>query len=258
MIRTVTRFVVPLLCAYLMATSLAARTLDQIKGFNTLSVCLPANSLPFSSRRDDPPGFEVELARELAQQLGVGLRTDWVISPIQVARAQCDLLLDAIADTEVQGESHLALSKPYYRSGVMLVVPQESKVTSIDDLDSTSKVAVQTGSIVAMVLGQKNIGLSTFAFEDEMLQALHENEVTAAAVSPASAAYFNHVHPDKQFKILSLDGHDPRLSWNVAIGMRRPDNLLRSAIDDALQRLTGDGTIARIYGRYGITLTQPR
>ena len=49
-----------------------------------------------------------------------------MISPIQVVRASCDLLLDVIADPEAQGESHLVLSKPYYRSGVALVVPQGS------------------------------------------------------------------------------------------------------------------------------------
>jgi len=248
----------PLLWTGLTTTGVWARTLDQVKAFNTLSVCLPANSLPFSSRHSDPPGFEIELARELALQLGVHLREDWVISPIQVARAQCDLLLDAIADAEAQGESHLVLSKPYYRSGVTLVLPQNSSVTSFDDLDSGSKVAVQTGSIVAMILGQRHVGLSTFAFEDEMLQALQDNEVTAAAVSPLSAAYFNQAHPGAHLKILPLGENDPRLAWNVAIGLRRPDNALRAAIDDALDKLNTDGTLARIYGRYGITLGQPR
>jgi polar amino acid transport system substrate-binding protein len=245
-------------CMCLAATGVLAKTLEQIKAFNTVSVCLPANSLPFSSRHDDPPGFEVELAKEIARQLNVGLQTDWVISPIQVSRAQCDLLLDAIADPEAQNESHLALSKPYYRSGVTLVVPQQSKVASFDDLDSSSKVAVQSGSIVAMILGQRGVRLSAFAFEEDMLQALHDSEVTAAAVSPLAAAYFNHTHPDTPLKVLALDERDPRLVWNVAIGMRRPDNALRAAIDGVLDKLKTDGTLSRIYGSYGITLAQPR
>jgi polar amino acid transport system substrate-binding protein len=258
MTRNTMRLLLLLQCTCLAATGVLARTLDQIKAFNTLSVCLPSNSLPFSSRRDDPPGFEVELARELALQLGVRLQTDWIISHIQVLRAQCDLLLDAIADPDAQSESRLALSKPYYRSGVTLVVRQESKVASFDDLDGSSKVAVQSGSIVAMILGQRNVRLSAFAFEDEMLQALHDNEVTAAAVTPLSAAYFNRMHPDAPLKILALDERDPRLAWNVAVGMRRPDNALRAAIDGALDRLSADGTLARIYARYGITLAAPR
>ncbi len=41
----------------------SARSLEQIQASGTLSVCLPANSLPFSSRHDTPAGFQVELAR---------------------------------------------------------------------------------------------------------------------------------------------------------------------------------------------------
>lgn len=247
-----------LLLAAGLAASAAARTLDQIKAFHTLSVCLPANALPFSSRHDDPPGFQVEMAQALARHLGVSLEQDWVISPLQVLRADCDLLLDVIADPEAQGETHLVLSKPYYRSGVALVLPSGSTVTSFAGLDQHSKVAVQVGSITAMILGQNHVGLSTFAFEDEMLQALRDNEVTAAAVSVVSADYFNHLHPDAKLIVLPPDESEQRLVWNVAIGMRRPDKALRDAIDGALDTLGSDGTIGRIYGRYGIVLRPPK
>src|SRR6516165_10656340 len=95
--------VVGLLLSVAVAPTASARSLDQIQASGTLSVCLPANSLPFSSRHDTPAGFEVELANVLARQLGLSLETDWVISPVQVVRASCDLLLDVIADPEAQG-----------------------------------------------------------------------------------------------------------------------------------------------------------
>jgi polar amino acid transport system substrate-binding protein len=241
-----------------LAVPATARSLDQIKASGTVSVCLPANALPFSSRNDDPHGFQVEFADALAGQLGVSVEADWIISPIQVRRAACDLLLDVIADPEAQGESHLALSRPYYRSGVALIVPQGSSVTSFAALDSHSKVAVQVGSMVAMILGQRHVGLSTFAFEDEMLDALAAHEVTEAAVTPLTAAYYNLRHPDQKLTILPPEETDQRLVWNIAVGMRRPDKPLRDAIDHALDQLGADGTIARIYGRYGITLISPK
>jgi polar amino acid transport system substrate-binding protein len=236
----------------------SARSLEQIQASGTLSVCLPANSLPFSSRQDNPGGFEVELAGLLAKQFGVSLDAQWVISPIQVARASCDLLLDAIADPEAQDSSHLVLSKPYYRSGVALVVPQGSQITSFATLDNHTKVAVQVGSIVAMVLGQRHVGLSTYAFEDEMLQAVADGEADAAAVTPVSAGYFNLAHPDHKLTILPPDEADQRLVWNIAIGMRKPDPALREAMDKAIDKLSADGTIAGIYGRYGVTLLPPK
>jgi polar amino acid transport system substrate-binding protein len=247
-----------LLLSAVVAPAASARSLEQVQASGTLSVCLPANSLPFSSRHDTPGGFEVELANSLAQQLGVSLQTDWVISPIQVVRASCDLLLDAIADPEAQGESHLVLSKPYYRSGVGLVVPQNSPIKSFATLDGHTKVAVQVGSVVAMVLGQRHVGLSTYAFEDEMLQAVADGEADAAAVTPVSAGYFNLAHPDHKLTILPQDEVDQRLVWNIAIGMRKPDQALRDAMDKAIDKLSADGTIAGIYGRYGVTLQPPK
>jgi polar amino acid transport system substrate-binding protein len=248
--------------ALMLSTALApaasARSLEQIQASGTLGVCLPANSLPFSSRHDSPGGFEVELAGLLAQQLGVSLDPQWVISPIQVVRASCDLLLDVIADPEAQGESHLVLSKPYYRSGVALVVPQGSTITSLAALDGHKKVAVQVGSIVSMILGQRHVGLSTYAFEDEMLQAVADGEVDAAAVTPVSAGYFNHAHPNHKLTILPPDEGDHRLVWNIAIGMRKPDQALRDAMDKAIDQLSANGTIAGIYGRYGVTLLPPK
>jgi polar amino acid transport system substrate-binding protein len=247
-----------LLLSAAVAPTASARSLEQIQASGTLSVCLPADSLPFSSRHDTPSGFEVELAGLLAKQLGVSLETDWVISPIQVARAGCDLLLDVIADPEAQGESHLALSKPYYRSGVALVVPQGSRITSFATLDEHTKVAVQVGSIVSMILGQRHVGLSTYAFEDEMLQAVADGEADAAAVTPVSAGYFNLAHPDHKLTILPPDEADQRLVWNIAIGMRKPDQALREAMDKAIDQLGANGMIAGIYGRYGVMLSPPK
>jgi polar amino acid transport system substrate-binding protein len=236
----------------------SARSLEQIKAFGRLSVCLPVNSLPFSSRHDTPAGFEVELANALAHEFGVSLETEWVISPIQVLRADCDLLLDVIADPEAQERSRLVLSKPYYRSGVALVVPKGSSINSYAALNEHTKVAVQVGSIVSMILSLRHVGLTTYAFEDEMLQAVADGEADAAAVTPISAGYFNLAHPDHKLTILPPDESDQRLVWNIAIGMRTPDTGLREAMDKAIDQLSANGTIAGIYGHYGVTLLPPK
>jgi polar amino acid transport system substrate-binding protein len=50
---------------------------------------------------------------------------------------------------------------------------------------------------------------------------------------------------------------DPDLNWNLAVGMIGPDNSLRAQIDAALGEMLADGTIARIYARYGIEMRPP-
>jgi polar amino acid transport system substrate-binding protein len=235
-----------------------ARSLDAIRESGALGLCAHPNSLPFASKAGDPPGFQIELGNALARELGVSLRLDWIITQYQMRSAGCDIVLDIIADREAQGETNLRISKPYYRTGVALAVPAASQLTSFKSLGEHTKVGVLVGSMAAMTLGQRHVPTSTFGFEVDSLEALANHEIDAAAVTPTVASYFNLTHPDKAVRILDLDESEPNLSWNVAVGMVRPDDGLRSAVDQAMERLKADGTVDRIYRRYGVTLQTPR
>src|SRR6516165_8407820 len=114
----------------------AARSLDMIRASGLLNLCAHPNSLPFASKAGDPPGFQVEMGRALARELGVSLKLDWIITRFQIRSADCDIVMDTIADREAQSETNLRISKPYYRTGVALAVPSASKLTSFKALDA--------------------------------------------------------------------------------------------------------------------------
>lgn len=235
-----------------------ARSLDAIRNSGVLGLCAHPNSLPFANKAGDPPGFQIELGTAFARELGVTLRPDWIITQYQMRSAGCDIVLDIIADREAQGETNLKISKPYYRTGIALAVSDGSRLTSFRSLDEHSKVGVLVGSMAAMTLGQRHVPTSTFGFEVDSLEALVNHEIDAAAVTPTAASYFNLTHPNKAVHILALDENEVGLNWNVAVGMVRPDDQLREAIDGALDRLRTDGTINRIYERYGVVLQPPK
>jgi polar amino acid transport system substrate-binding protein len=254
------KITLPLMVGALIALAGAAqgRSLDAIRASGVLGLCAHPNSLPFASKAGDPPGFQIELGQALARELGVSLSPDWIITQYQMRSAGCDIVLDVIADREAQGETNLRISKPYYRTGVALAVLPASQLTSFKSLDERTKVGVLVGSMAAMTLGQRHVPTSTFGFEVDSLEALANHEIDAAAVTPTVASYFNLTHPDKTVRILDLDETEPNLNWNVAVGMIRPDESLRNAVDQALERLSADGTVERIYRRYGVALQMPR
>ena len=235
-----------------------ARSLATIRSLGALGLCAHPNSLPFASKSGDPPGFQVELGQALARELGVSLKLDWIITQYQIRSADCDIMMDVIADREAQGETNLRISKPYYRTGVALAVPSDSKLTSFRSLDEHTKVGVQVGSMAAMVIGQRHVPTSTFGFEVDSLEALANHEIDAAAVTPTVASYFNLTHPAHAVRILDRDESEANLNWNVAVGMVRPDEGLRDAVEAAMERLRADGTIERIYARYGVVLQSPK
>src|SRR5216683_2882988 len=90
--------------------SAQARSLDTI---GSLGLCAHPNSLPFASKSGDPPGFQVEMGQALARELGVSLKLDWIITVYQMRSADCDIVMDVIADREAQSETNLRISKPY-------------------------------------------------------------------------------------------------------------------------------------------------
>jgi polar amino acid transport system substrate-binding protein len=112
--------------------------------------------------------------------------------------------------------------------------------------------------MAATIISQRHVPTSAFGFEVDCLEALANYEIDSAAVTPTVAAYFNLTHPGKAARILGPDESEASLNWNVAVGIVRPDERLRDAIEGAFERLRAGGTVERIYGRYGIVLQSPR
>jgi len=244
--------------AMLAATPAAARTLEAIRARGAITLCAHANALPFASRSESLPGFQVEIARALARQLGVGLDVAWVTMLYQRSSVNCDIVLDAIVDPQVQEDSPVKVSKPYQRSGVALALPSAVRdVNSFGDLDTTRRVGVQVGSLAQMVLSQRGLQTTPFGFEDDMIEAVAAGALDGAAVTPATIGYFNLTHPGGTVRLVYAYEQEPLLSWNVAVGMRGSDPALRQEIDAAVEKLLAEGTFRDIYARYGVEHRAP-
>lgn len=236
-----------------------ARPLDSIKNRGILLVCANPNALPFSSKTGDRRGFELELGEALANQLGVKLEVGWVVFPSQLGRVDCDVVLDAIVDQESARERHVRLSKPYQVSGVAIALrPGLSGVAGFADLKKGQRVGAMVGSLASATLGQKGLPTIPFTFEDEMIEALGKGELDAALVTPASIGYYNLLHKDAPVTLVRAYESQPELRWEIAVGMRKSDDALVAAVNEAIDRLLADGTVNRIYVSYGIEPSPPR
>jgi polar amino acid transport system substrate-binding protein len=240
----------------LAASSAPARTLEAVQR-GALALCAHPDALPFASRKGEMPGFQIELAEALAGRIGATLARHWVVNVFQYRRADCDIVLDAIAEEGVASEVPLRLSRPYGRAGVVGAVRGESDLAALSRIAPGHRVGVQVGSLAAMLLDRRGVEISPFAVEAEMLEALARRGLDGAAVTRAALGWYNRTHPTASLRQVPAFDDAPELGWNVAVGMLRPDERLREAIDDAVGALVADGTIARIYTRYGVELRPP-
>jgi len=247
-----------LLGLVILTETVAARPLEDIRRRGILQVCAHPNALPFASRKGDPPGIQLELAELVAERLGVRLSVDWVILGYQMKRADCDMVMGTIADREALEDSRLKVSRPYFRSGVVLAVrPGIDGIASVEDLTPAFRIGVMRSSIAHMTLEQRGLTTIPFAFEDEMMAAVASGEIDMAAVTPISGGWFRRNNPEIRLRLLDIFAETEGLAWNLAVGMRRSDRFLRRTVNGILEDLIASGELEALYGRYGIDYRPP-
>src|SRR5260370_35041143 len=104
----------------LLGAAAQARPLEIIMERGALTLCANPNALPFASKTGPVPGFQIELGEQIAQELGVKLTREWVVSAIQYRRAGCDLVPATIARKDAPPQGGVKATRPYHRSAVAL------------------------------------------------------------------------------------------------------------------------------------------
>jgi ABC-type amino acid transport substrate-binding protein len=243
------------LCAVLflaIAGNAGARTLAEVKSLGTITMCANKDALPYASNKPETPGFQIEIGRAIAEGLGVPLNIEWILPRRRANVVNCDMLLDNINDAEVN-EGRMRLSRPYQKSGLALGLRQDAEnISDFSQLQKDQKIGVMINSYAAMVLGKAGKRFSPYAFQSDMVEDLQKGELYGAAVSGATMSYYILQHPDSGLRLVNAFDGVPQLTWEVAVGLRKSDAALVDAVNEILERLIADGTLTRIYAKYGI------
>ncbi len=233
------------------------RALEEIRVRGEISVCANPNALPYASDRPQTPGFQIEIARALAARLGLRLRVEWIVPRMRAASVDCDMLMDTIAKPELYGPA-ITLSVPYQTGGVALAfAPGQPTVASYRDLKAGTRVGVMMNSLASLIISKTGARMVPFGFEDDMVAAVGQGEVDAAALSPASIGYYNFTNAARKVALVHAEDSEPELKWAVTVGLRRADAPLVAVVNAALAALIDDGTIAGIYAKYGVDYRRP-
>jgi polar amino acid transport system substrate-binding protein len=225
----------------------------------------PAN-LPYSSAKEDRPGFDVELAQALAREMGVKLRLDWL--DIHRATAigklldrESDLAFGAAIDANAfEDDDELATrviySKPYYGTGYLLVTRKNGpQARSLDELkDRSRRLATEAGSVADYRLRQRGYLRALYRNQLAVLKALEDGAIDYAYLW-ANVGWTLHASPD--FSLQVVPGYVPEDHWNIAIALRQGDDELKDHVDRALDKLIKTGSVARMLARYHMPYYPP-
>jgi ABC-type amino acid transport substrate-binding protein len=106
-----------------------------------ITLCADPSNLPFSSRGAAEPGFEVEIARAIAETVNAEFGVHWlptsreVLALRQLDDGRCDLFMGVPLVTQYMDDKpRLIFSAPYYVMRQAIASPNIGAVRSFDDL----------------------------------------------------------------------------------------------------------------------------
>jgi polar amino acid transport system substrate-binding protein len=234
-----------------------AASLAAIRERGTFAVCAHPDALPYSSQDRVQPGFQLELAEAIARKLGVRLHVDWIVYTRHARRLECDATIGSIVKDDGDAPRRgPRLTRPYLASGYVLVNPAKARpIERLEDVKG-SKIGVEHASWPHYLLDSRKIPVASYGGSLEILEAVARGEVGAGLVSDAYAGWYLKLNPGT-VKLADAYVPDKDFRWNVAIALRNADTALVDAVNQALDALIADKTVATILGHYGITYRPP-
>jgi polar amino acid transport system substrate-binding protein len=201
----------------------------------------------FLDEKNEPTGFDLDLVRKIAEKLGVGVEFVKVTSPTRVpllASGNVDLVAASMTRTP-EREKTIDFSITYYTGGQSLLVPVNSKITGLKDLDG-KEVAVQQGTTLEKNIAAAAPNAKVTAFKDynSAWLALAQGRVDALTGSLNILQGFQ--KDNQNFKIVGdMFSVEP-----FGIGVRKGDSELRDVINATLRELWTSGEYTALYRKY--------
>jgi len=241
----------------LVSSSALATDLASIKQKGVLTVAMSGEYPPFSqpSLKGGLQGFDVDVANEIGQRLGVKVKVVKTDFPSIVAGLQAGTFDLAVASQSKTPERAKAIDfsdKPYYYDGVQLFVPAGSKAQGLKELKG-QPVGVALGTIFEKLLrqaGQDNV--VTFSGEQEGFLALTSGRVVGFLTekSVGAIAIKKGIRMQPAGPVVSAD--------ETYVTFAKNSPALKAAVNRALDGMRTDGTIKKISQRWvGLDLSTP-
>jgi polar amino acid transport system substrate-binding protein len=201
-------------------------------------------------------GFEVDLARELARELGRPIKFvqyEYIKLIEGLDRGDFDFAMNGLDVTEDRLKK-VRFSRPYYAYGMQLVVrDDETRFTTLQGIKNLGGVVgTLEDSAASRFLERRGVRGRFYSDQTGPFQDLEQKELDAVLFDYPIALYYGRkslVTPKQPpFKFVG----DIRGHAYYAIAFAKNNEALAQEFDRALIRLTLDGTLKRIYEKWGL------
>ena len=194
-------------------------------------------------------GFEVDLAEEIAGELGVHAKqaqNAWDSLIPALKRGDSDIAMNGIEITP-RREKDVLFSRPYYIYTEQLVVSKdEAAIKGVDDLKG-KKAGTLSGTVAQDILtGMGGVDVKIYSGQVEPYEDLAIGRLDAVLLDLPIAAYYAKPNPKLKY------AGPPVGEGFYGIAIRKGDEELKERIDEILVRLMSTGRLKEIYQKWDL------
>jgi ABC-type amino acid transport substrate-binding protein len=244
-------------------------TLERSKAQGKLVACADPYSYP-SSAQSEPPGFDVEIMREIAKLGGMRLFMEWADTGTRggtsrafrnsILKKRCDVFVgmsDSGDDDMLMGQ--LAFTKPYLGVGYVLVLQGQAadKKTVAELKDANIKVGVPMSTPIDDYLFTHDVPRALYLDNRRIMQGMAKGEIDASLVWTTAVSVARREFPDAKVHMVEDYVPPPDQRWNLNFVVRKQDKALMQFINDGIAELLSSGKIKQIVESYDVPFYPP-
>lgn len=275
-------------CCSLLCSTAFSRSYDDIIESNEITVAVYSDFIPFSYQENgEAKGIDIEVAKQIAKQLGVSLRFRWVTADENVEddlrnnlwkghylkRSVADLMLRVPYDKEYSelrddiGErvhEQVHMFAPYHTESWKIVF----NTKKIDEVSTMAvfqyhDIGVEVDSIPQFYLisafnGRMSKRTKQFPSLALAISALDEQKVDAVMGLRSQVSHYQHQLESSTFQLAS--NAFPMLGkqqWDIGMAVKSDYRQLGYAVGDIVEAMISQGQMKKIFEQYNAVYQIP-
>ena len=228
----------------------ADATLDRIKSRGTLTVGVILSGAPFGyidPKTQSQKGFNLDIAKGLADDLGVKLETVTVTPPNRVQflqQGKVDILIANMQYTEERAKVLDYVPTPYDRAGGAAVGRKDSGLKDWSDLKGKSACVSQGSNYTQPLIETYGAQVKALPSQPESLLALQGGNCDVAVHVGATVGLLLLDRPE-EWKDYAILFPTELIPSDSVIWLRKGEKDIQAALDESVKKLHVSGTLLK-------------
>ena len=229
-------------------------TLNQVIQKGVLRVGMEVEYYPFeySDKQGNPIGFDVDLAKLIAKELGVKLEikdTEWTGLIPSLQTGKVDMIISGMTRTLTRAKA-VSFTDPYFVTGLCALVSKKRSpgLASVDQLNKKGKIiAVKTGTTGDLIAKKRFPKAQINRFKDETacVREVATGRADAFLYDQLSIAKHQKENPKTTYALLKPFTYEP-----FAMAIRKGDFDFLNWLNIFLETIKADGRYKALYDKY--------